>query len=281
MNRQTTINFACHQHRIGNSGADSCKLNINNSIGHLCKWWADVFQIPHHRQYVNRYALFNMEFAGVFIKFGAQSHLLKLQKEGLLYCNTIEYFSKLEDGNLRGDDHENIVEFDYIEKGILNVFPKEDQKTKSLTLKFKSFKLKTSRVDPFGNLFCLHAINVLDKIINEPFQIDPKNKKFGDYFLLITDTSEFLNRLEKSLNQQDQRFTYGMVEYLDFSKFKGKKTIFQKKLSYSYQAEFRILMHTTLTEPLEIMIGDISDISLLYSSDLLETFQMKYNFINA
>lgn len=40
------------QHRIGNSGADSCKLNICNSVGHLCKYWADVFQMPHHRQYV-------------------------------------------------------------------------------------------------------------------------------------------------------------------------------------------------------------------------------------
>jgi hypothetical protein len=40
------------KHRIGNSGADSCKLNICNSIGHLCKCWADVFQMPHHRQYV-------------------------------------------------------------------------------------------------------------------------------------------------------------------------------------------------------------------------------------
>jgi len=40
------------QHRIGNSGADSCKLNICNSIEHLCKCWADVFQMPHHRQYV-------------------------------------------------------------------------------------------------------------------------------------------------------------------------------------------------------------------------------------
>jgi hypothetical protein len=40
------------QHLIGNSGADSCIFNICNSIGHLCKCWADVFQIPHHRQYV-------------------------------------------------------------------------------------------------------------------------------------------------------------------------------------------------------------------------------------
>ena len=49
MNKSTNA-----QHSIGNSGADSCKLNICNSIGHLCKCWADVFQMPHHRQYVNR-----------------------------------------------------------------------------------------------------------------------------------------------------------------------------------------------------------------------------------
>lgn len=36
-------------------GADSCKLNICNSIEHLCKCWADVLQMPHHRQYVKRY----------------------------------------------------------------------------------------------------------------------------------------------------------------------------------------------------------------------------------
>ena len=43
----------CHRHRIGDSGADSCKLNISNSIGHLFKCWADVFQMHNHRQYVN------------------------------------------------------------------------------------------------------------------------------------------------------------------------------------------------------------------------------------
>lgn len=35
-------------------GLTVIKLNICNSIGHLCKCWADVFQMPHHRQYVNR-----------------------------------------------------------------------------------------------------------------------------------------------------------------------------------------------------------------------------------
>lgn len=50
MNVKRNNNYC--QHRIGNSGADSCKFNICNSIGALCKCWADVFQKPHHRQYV-------------------------------------------------------------------------------------------------------------------------------------------------------------------------------------------------------------------------------------
>ncbi len=49
-------NTNIYQQRIGNSGADSCKLNICASIGYLCKYWADVFQMPHHRQYVNRFS---------------------------------------------------------------------------------------------------------------------------------------------------------------------------------------------------------------------------------
>lgn len=106
-----------------------------------------------------------MEFSGIFIKFGNKSHLLKLQKEGLLYCNTIDFFSKLEDGNVRGDDHENIVEFDYIENGIIEISPKDDPSVITMTLKVKSIKMKTSRSDPFGNLFCLHAINVQDKMV--------------------------------------------------------------------------------------------------------------------
>ena len=38
------------QHRFGNSGSDSCKRYICNSTGQKYKYWADVFQMPHHRQ---------------------------------------------------------------------------------------------------------------------------------------------------------------------------------------------------------------------------------------
>lgn len=42
------------QHRLGISWADNCKFNIYASIGHLCKCWADIFQMPHHRLFLNR-----------------------------------------------------------------------------------------------------------------------------------------------------------------------------------------------------------------------------------
>lgn len=35
--------------------AASCKFKFCNSIGHSRIGWADVIQMPHHRQYVNRY----------------------------------------------------------------------------------------------------------------------------------------------------------------------------------------------------------------------------------
>jgi hypothetical protein len=81
-----------------------------------------------------------MEFAGVFIKFGNEPHLLKLQKEGLLHCNTIEYFSNLEDGNLRGDDLENIVELDYLAEEFLELAPISAPNFKKTTLKVKNVR---------------------------------------------------------------------------------------------------------------------------------------------
>jgi hypothetical protein len=51
------------EHGIGKSGADSCKFNISNYIRLMCKGWADVFQMPHHRQAVKRCTtVFNPRF---------------------------------------------------------------------------------------------------------------------------------------------------------------------------------------------------------------------------
>jgi hypothetical protein len=218
----------------------------------------------------------SMKFAGVFIKFGNKNHLLQLQKKGLLYCNTVTFFSQLENDKVRGDKLETAVELDYIENGILEIKPKDIQNAKTLSFSIKEAKFISSRADPFGNLFCLHAINVLDKKPNEIFKIDPRNKAFGDYFLLITNTKEFLERLKAGLNTYNYDYSYDMVEYLDFSKYKGRRTIFQKDMINEYQAEFRLFIYNKSSEAIQIEIGDISDISILYNSDTIDSFSMKF-----
>ena len=58
----------------------------------------------------------------LFIKFGAKEHLCEMQKEGLFYCNTITYFSKIED-NHRGDSLESVIKLQYLEKPIFKLKP--------------------------------------------------------------------------------------------------------------------------------------------------------------
>ena len=118
---------------------------------------------------------------------------------------------------------------------------------------------------------------MLNESENIPFKLDTRNKEFGDCFLIIKDTWEFLRRLKSTLQISDTKFSYDMVEYIDFSKYKGKKTIFQKDILYQFQKEFRLFISNHINEPIEIRIGDISDISILYESRTIDTFLMKTN----
>lgn len=39
----------------------------------------------------------------LLLKFGAESHMKQLQKDGLLYCKSVMEFAKMENDTARGD----------------------------------------------------------------------------------------------------------------------------------------------------------------------------------
>ena len=56
------------------------------------------------------------------------------------------------------------------------------------------------------------------------------------------------------------------VNYLDLQTYTGKKTLFQKDLSYQWQQELRILINTDkykLDDPFKLRIGNIEGISTI------------------
>lgn len=216
-----------------------------------------------------------MEFCGIFIKFGQEDHLLRLQKDGLIYCNPLQFFLNIDDNNLRGDNSETVIETVYNKDYVLQIKPLDDPKAEYQTVSTSRAQLITYRNDPFGNLFCLHAINILGKRAGEIFSLDARNKPFGTHFLLIKDAVEFLSRLHKGLEKNNLKYDHGLVEYLDLSRYNGKKTVYQKDKIYEYQNEFRVFIHRDTNEVIQFEIGDISDISILYPCSVVDTLKMK------
>lgn len=143
-----------------------------------------------------------MNLAGCFIKVGQFQHMMDLQQKGRLYCRSIKYFTEIEDNNLRGDDLENVIEMIYMESGeVLLGKPEEIPIKDGIKMSFINGKFKSSIIEPFGNLFCLYKINLLDKPLGEIFTVDVKMKGFGEFFLLIHDSQEFLKRVKSKVEQ--------------------------------------------------------------------------------
>jgi len=212
-----------------------------------------------------------MELAGCFLKFGELPHMLDLQKKGVLYCNPVNYFTGIGDGNLRGDDMEDVTELIYMESGTaLLGEPEKDPAIDGIKMPFKNANFKGRIVQPFGNLFCLYTINFLEKQNDQQFTVDVQMKKFGGYFLLIHKPQEFLRRVKKAADKMKLVMQGDFVKYLDLSRYTGKKSVFQKDAHYSYQHEYRIFINYKKLEPIIVEVGNIDDISILCESNEIE-----------
>jgi hypothetical protein len=212
-----------------------------------------------------------MDLAGCFLKFGELSHMLDLQKKGILYCNPIGYFTEIDDGNLRGDDMEDVTEMMYMESGIVLLGKPEREPGKDgIEMPFKNANFTGRIAEPFGNLFCMYTMNFLEKENGHQFTVDLQMKKFGDYFLLIHKPHEFLQRVKKAAEEMKLAIKGDFVNYLNLSKYTGKKSVFQKDIIYNYQNEYRVFINNKKSHPIILEIGNIEDISILCESEELQ-----------
>ena len=86
-------------------------------------------------------------------------------------------------------------------------------------------------------------------------------KQMGDSFLVINNPKQFMDRITKRLEKTDFEFNYGIVNYYDETQDQKNLTLFHKPKSFEYQKEFRILLKSNLTEPIEFDIGNLTDIA--------------------
>lgn len=209
-------------------------------------------------------------FHGVFIKFGKKKHLLQLQKEGLIYCNTFEYFRKCEKDE-QYDPNENATSISQADDCELVINGYKLSKNGG----FKNAILNAPDLNKqqFTHLFCMFCRLPKDKIDSDTEQFfDERLKKFGNYMLVIYNPIEFMNRLNVALDKltKTEKIIYAeskRVEYINFDTYSGEIEAFRKSDKYQHQSEWRLaLQNKDYREPLMFNIKSIEDISILIST---------------
>ena len=212
----------------------------------------------------------------LFVKFGAKKHLEKLQSEGHLFCNTITYFSNLEDNNVRGDKLESTFKFKYLENIILHLRDADNPTAEWKNLKVTNMLLQEYYKQPLGNLFCLSAFKLLPQQNVTVFSFDNRFINY-EHALIIRNQKVFFDLIKKAASALQFRICGNLVEYFDLYNYSGERTLFQKDIKYAWQEEYRIIIYTNkylADDPFEFSIGSIEDISEII--DLRKTQKLEY-----
>jgi copper chaperone CopZ len=205
-----------------------------------------------------------------FIKFGEKTHLLNLLNEGEIYCNTIHYFSKLENEDLRKDKNDGIAEL----KQVYNI--KFKVKGKIIATSERA-QLYLRNNEDKGNIFCLYGIETeklnLEKNTQQKLNLNTESIDFADYALIIFDPSEFVKRVKAKVEKNGYKFQFSPVTYYDDQSHNGELTPFHKSNKYKHQNEIRFWIPNKENVPLIFKIGSINDISFLIAKKDLDKIE--------
>lgn len=196
----------------------------------------------------------------VLLKMGRRGHLDQFRKRGLLYMNSSRYFAEKE---LRGDG----LRWDRFE-GTDRIIQPWDLKHMTITqpdrppLVVPGSQFAGPILISFGredawNVFCLFALRY-------PFPsplIDQRNFAFGNSFVVILNTMEFLKRAQTAAAKIGYGWRYGPVEYRDYETHSGDTGPFCKPLIFAFQNEFRFAIRPGSNDPIRLWIGDLTDIT--------------------
>lgn len=222
-------------------------------------------------------------------KVASYERLLEMQ-QGLLYMNSVAYFSMLEEVGptaLRKDPLEKMyAKFHagtvngYTGKIMLQIGDGEDRKT----LDAGPAAVMSIEVPSPKNtmLFCMSALadDETGRMPNErdgKLYFDERFEEFGSHILVIRNASAFSERINKAIAVNDSIYGgahfqggCGLVQYVDLENRSGHIGLFRKEKSYSWQQEYRICfgvkeLALNSRGAFELQIGGISDISQIIS----------------
>lgn len=197
---------------------------------------------------------------------------------GSLYMNTVAFFQNEEQNN------ESI--YDKYESTSAHWQPNQvEMKFNEIVITPNDLAgpvvIQTKAFDNF-NIFCMYAINSgnckelnddnYEEFINS-LRIHKKNNEFGDFSVIVTNVTEFFERVKQAIMKNNFYMKANFIDYYNDeyhgSFISGIEALFHKKKKFSFQNEYRIVINnmTNNNQAYRLEIGDISDICSISSID--------------
>lgn len=186
-----------------------------------------------------------------FLKFGSLENMTDLLENGTIYMNPIQFFRKIEDEELRGDEYEGASKIINSLPGTFKV-PNIERE-----LSYQKLHLVESYKEVLGNIYSLYCISSHGFPNPFDFKVDLRNNRFGTHCVLIKDNQYFLESLEKELKGQGLKYRHGFINYYDKKTKSGKLNLFEKPNEFEYQKEFRIYVENDQIEPIVLRLGSL------------------------
>jgi hypothetical protein len=202
----------------------------------------------------------------MFIKFSNKEFIEPLQKEGLIYMNSFDFFKQCENKE-QLDPDENITQLLQGDKCEICFEGYTSNGENGLVdVKINAPFLSSQE---FTHLFCMWHIGQNEEIKEDCKIFDEKMKDFGDTMLVIYNPKSFMDKLKKALDKavNSNEIIYAetkKVDYVDFSTYHGEIEAFRKKIQYKHQSEWRLaLQREDYKSPYVLKVGSIEDCSVV------------------
>ncbi len=196
-----------------------------------------------------------------FLKFGTKLHMDEFVREGHLFMRPLAEFVAMEQDTLRGDKHEgltSILQADGCELSCTDV--------NGIWRPVGKIVGPVGHRDPGAlnsNVFCMYALRG-SRVTS---WVDPRNRGFGDAFVILMDGDEFLRRVRTAAEREGIPLDWGPVEYVDPLTYSGRMGPFRKLSTHAYQSEFRLVIKPGTGQLFSLWVGSLKDIAIVGPSD--------------
>lgn len=207
----------------------------------------------------------------LLIKFGSEVDMRDLLERGTIYMNTIEFFRRIEDGQLRGDNYEGVTKIWNLPAGQFQI-PEIDFKGNYI-----SMHLSESYTKILGNIYSLYCISSHGFEGPSDVKLDSRVSQFGTHGVIIKNLPAFFSRIETSAKLLGYSLKHDFVEYYKKMGVNKEISIFEKPDDFSYQKEFRFFIHQNNQLPIKFQIGCLKDIAEMVTIDVLMNLTLKSN----